>query len=128
MLTTAELTAMQATQGTTMLDACKLLPGSDVEGSYGQEETTYADTGISEVACGFEPGSAARGGSIAGVVVELAARIRLSLTAGVAVTPNYHIKLTKRLGVTLATAEEYQVTGWPKRGPTCFVVEVQRVK
>jgi hypothetical protein len=127
MLTSAELTAMQAVQAQAMLDACKLLPGSDVEGSYGQEDTTYADTGISEVACGFEAATAARGGSIAGVTVELSAQIRLSLTNGAGVTPNHHIKLTKRLGVTLSPAEEYQVVGWPKRGPTCYVVEVQRV-
>lgn len=125
MLTSSELTAMQTQAVASMLDACKVQTPSDVEGDFGQEGTTYSDG--TEIACGFEAGSAQRGSTIAGVDVELNARIRVSLAAGVSITPNHRIKLTKRLGTTLGTAEVYQVLGWPKRGPTCYVVEVRRV-
>ena len=126
MLTTAELEAMRATQATTMMDACKLLTPSDVEGNFGQEDTTY--TAGSEIPCGFEPGSAARGGSVAGLVVDLAVRFRLRLEDGASVTSGHRIELTKRMGVAISPTQVYQVMGYPKLGITCYVVEAKRVR
>ncbi|HHY54109.1 MAG TPA: hypothetical protein GYA08_01605 [Chloroflexi bacterium] len=126
MLTAAELASMQSTQAAAMMDACKLLAPMAVDGDFGQESISY--TAGSEIPCGFEPGTAARGGSVAGLVVELSARLRLRLSDGAAVTPDHRIEVTKRLGTTLSPTEVYQVVGWPKRGATCFVVEVRRVQ
>lgn len=126
MLTATDLTSMRATQTAAMMDTCKLMAPVAVTSDYGQDLPTFTDG--SEIACGFESPTAARGGSLAGVTVEMNARVRLDLTNGANVTPNHQIKITKRLGTTLTTAEEYRVAGWPKRGPTCFVVELERVK
>ena len=126
MLTASELAAMQSTQVAAMLDRCRVLTPSQTTGEFGQESISY--TPGDEIPCGFEAGTAARGGSVAGLVVELSARLRLRLTDGAAVTPDYRIELTQRQGGVLNTAETYEVVGWPKRGPTAFVVEVRRVE
>lgn len=123
MLTAAELASMQSTQAAAMMDACKLLAPSAVEGGFGQEDVSY--TAGSEIPCGFEPGSAARGGSVAGLVVDLSVRFRLRLSDGVGVTPDHRIQLTKRMGATVS--QTFQVRGWPKLGTTCYVVEAERV-
>jgi len=125
MLTAAELTAMQSTQAAAMMDACKLLTPTKTTGDYGQHGATYAEG--SEIACGFESPVAQRGGTLAGVEVILNARMRVSLTNGASVTPDTVVKVTKRLGTTLTTAEFYRVAGWPRRGPTAFVVELERI-
>lgn len=126
MLTASELAAMQSTQAAAMLDKCRLLAPTQGTGEFGQESISY--TAGDEIPCGFEAGSAARGGSVAGLVVELSARLRLRLEDGATVTPDYRIEITQRLGVVLNTAEAYRVVGGPKRGATCFVVEVERVE
>lgn len=126
MLTASELAGMRTTQAAAMLDACRLLAPTQATGEFGQESISY--TPGDEIACGFEAGSAARGGSVAGLVVELSARLRLRLADGEAVTPDYRVSVTQRLGSVLTTAETYEVVGWPKRGPTAFVVEVRRVE
>ncbi len=117
---------MRNTQTAAMMDACKLLTPSATTGDFGQHGATYSEG--SEIACGFESPTAQRGGTLAGVEVILNARVRLDLTNGANVTPNHRIKLTKRLGTALATAETYRVVGWPKRGPTGFVVELERIE
>ncbi|GIK73809.1 MAG: hypothetical protein BroJett021_27970 [Chloroflexota bacterium] len=126
MLTAAELASMQSTQAAAMMDACKLLAPTRTTGDFGQHGVTYSEG--DEIACGFESPTAQRGGTLAGVEVILNARIRLDLTNGANVTPDHRIKLTKRLGTTLSTAEVYRVAGWPRRGPTAFVVELERVE
>lgn len=125
MLTAAELSAMRSTQTAAMMDACKLLAPTATTGDFGQHGATYSEG--SEIACGFESPTAQRGGTLAGVEVILNARVRLDLTNGANVTPDTVLKLTKRLGTALATAEYYRVAGWPKQGPTAFVVELERI-
>lgn len=125
MLTAAELAAMRATQAAAMLDACKLLAPTKTTGDFGHEGATYAEG--SEIACGFESPTAQRGGTLAGVEVALNARLRLDLVNGASVTPDHRIKLTKRLGEALTTPEVYRVVGWPKRGATAFVIELERI-
>lgn len=126
MLTAAELASMQSTQAAAMMDACKLLAPTKTTGDFGQHGATYTEG--SEIACGFESPTAQRGGTLAGVEVILNARMRLSLTNGASVTPDTVIKVTKRLNTALATAEYYRVAGWPRQGPTAFVIELERIE
>jgi len=125
-LTAAELASMQSTQAAAMMDACKLLTPTKTTGDFGQHGATYVEG--SEIACGFESPTAQRGGALAGVEVVLNARMRIDLTNGASITPDHRVKLTKRLGTVLAAAEVYRVAGWPRRGPTAFVVELERIE
>lgn len=125
MLTASELAAMQAAQARAMMDACRLLTPTKTTGDFGQHGATYTEG--SEIACGFESPTAQRGGTLAGIEVILNARMRVSLANGASVTPDSVVKLTKRLNTALATAEYYRVVGWPRQGPTAFVVELERI-
>lgn len=125
MLTADEVTANRATQESSMMDRCKIMTPANVSGDYGQEAMTYSDG--SELVCGFEPASSQRSGSIAGVVVELYARLRMKSSDAVSLTPNHRIKITSRTGAALATAEVYQMIGYHRQGPTATVIDLQRV-
>jgi hypothetical protein len=125
MLTASELAAMQAAQARAMMDACRLLTPTKTTGDFGQHGATYTEG--SELACGFEAPTAQRGGTLAGVEVMLNARMRVDLVNGASMTPDTVVKLTQRLNTALATAEYYRVVGWPRRGTTCFVVEMERI-
>jgi len=125
MLTASELAGMQAAQAGAMLDRCRVLTPTAATGEFGQEGAVYEEG--AEVACGFEAGTASRGGSLAGVMVVLNARLRLGLVDGATVTPDVLIQVTARAGAVLNPAEFYRVAGWPRRGATCVVVEVERV-
>jgi hypothetical protein len=125
MLTASELAAMQAAQARAMMDACRLLTPTKTTGDFGQHGATYTEG--SELACGFEAATAQRGGTLAGVEVMLNARMRVDLVNGASMTPDTLVKLTQRLNTALATAEYYRVVGWPRQGPTAFVVEMERI-
>ncbi len=125
MLSAAELAAMQKTQTASMMDACTLLAPTKTTGDFGQQGATYTES--AEIPCGFESPGTQRSGSLAGVEVILYARIRLDLANGANVTPDHRVRITKRLGEPLTPPELYRVVGWPKRGPTAFVVELERI-
>jgi hypothetical protein len=108
-----------------MMDACRLLTPTKTTGDFGQHGATYTEG--SELACGFEAATAQRGGTLAGVEVMLNARMRVDLVNGASMTPDTLVKLTQRLNTALATAEYYRVVGWPRQGPTAFVVEMERI-
>lgn len=125
MITTAELAAMEATQVSAMGDRCKLMAPTGVSGDYGQEAVTYADG--SEIVCGFEPASTSRSVNLAGVAIESTARLRLKTSDAGSLSTNHRVKITKRNGTALSPVEVYRCAGWSMRGPSCTVVNLERV-
>jgi hypothetical protein len=122
--TTGELASLQSVQSGHMQDTCTVLTytagSADV---YGLPAETWA-TG-SSYACGFEP---VRPDELmdATEAPVIDARLRLPLAAESAVGNTSRIRLTKRYGVTI-TAQDYDIVGPVKRGPSGLVMELKLV-
>jgi len=122
--TATELSRMRTTQNGAMQDECILqryAEGAGDDYGPGGPPTYPEDTAI---ACGFKPASV-REIMDGAQVAMTAAQIRLPIAT--VLDNRDHIKLTKRFGETLLTAEAYRIIGHPKRGPSGLVVQVETV-
>lgn len=120
--TSAELAAMQATQGSAMQDTCIHL--AFTEGgvdSYGMPAVSYEEA--ETLSCGFQPSTKAE--AMKGTEVVLADAL-LRLPVDTEVDARDRFQITERFGVSIE-AETYQVLGIPERGPSGLVVKLERV-
>lgn len=115
----AELAAMQAAQEAHMMDVCQVGVRSTSQDALGEliDSFTYG----ADVACGLdqEVDRSREYRSPDGTIVEADAVVRLP--AGTSMASDSRVKVTQRLGTTLASALTYEVSGVPAEGPSGVV-------
>ena len=125
----AELAAMRGTQGGAMMDTCTLHIRSFTQDDYGEEVATWADrTGVPcglDVTGGVAANEAARA---AGTVTTISAALRLSLEDGDGLTEEDRVTVTHRNGELLTPPLAYGIDGYPRRGPTGYVLRLVEVR
>lgn len=119
--TTTELSRMQGTQDSAMMDSCKILAYSAVVDDYGNAAETY--TAGDEMDCGFDPTANREVMDDTEVVITDAA-LRLPIDTDVSNLDR--IQITKRHGVAV-TAETYEIIGNKERGPSGLVLKLRLV-
>ena len=123
-LSQGEKLGMRAAQDAHMMDRGKVRTFSaGADDSYGIPAEGWTD-GI-EIPCGFQ--FANRTDEVMGETAVVAIDAKLRLPHGTTITSQDRFLLTRRMGVTLATAEEYEVVGQPKQGPSGLYLELKRV-
>lgn len=127
MLTAADLAFMRATQIEAMGDTCTLRVWTPTIDAYGTEVEGWTDT--TGVACGLDvtPGGQERRRQD-GTIYTVAAKLRLSLDDGAALTAKDGITVTHRNGEALSPALAYGIDGQIQRGPTGIVVSLVEVR
>lgn len=119
----AELASMQATQEAHMMDACTVDAWSEgTADALGNKEPEW--TPGPETPCGFQAVTVDEVLDQGADVPTVDGRVRLPIDTTVG--PKDRITITKRHGVAVA-AEQYEVVGEKKRGPSGLVVELQKV-
>jgi len=123
MLDATDLADMRAVTEESMLDTCQILerlPGDEDGYSSRLDDWRVVETTV----CGYRP---ERSREVMGTtqVTILPAQVRLPLSVDVD-TAN-RVRITKRLGETLAAPEYYTVLGEAQRGPTAQTVSLQTV-
>jgi head-tail adaptor len=119
--TTTELSRMQGTQDSAMMDSCKILAYSAVADDYGNAAETY--TAGDEMDCGFDPTANREVMDDTEVVITDAA-LRLPIDTDVSNLDR--IQITKRHGVDVAD-ETFEIVGNAERGPSGLVLKLRRV-
>lgn len=124
LLSTTEMTEMRADQAGHYNDTCKILVWSaGTAESYGATPDVY--TAGSAMACGVEMTGGKEQTRADGTLTVIDAVVRMPLAT--IVTVKDRIQITKRHGVTLATALTFSVVGQPKWGPSALVIDLQSV-
>ena len=127
--TADELSRMRGTQGGAMMDTCTLHIRSFTQDDYGEEVATWADrTGVPcglDVTGGVAANEAARA---AGTVTTISAALRLSLEDGDGLTEEDRVTVTHRNGELLTPPLAYRIDGYPRRGPTGYVLRLVEVR
>lgn len=122
-ISATEYTRMCATASASMFDTC-------VVQTYSATSSTSAEPNVgswadgSAIACGFDA-SVSNEVSDGSQATLTDATIRLPI--GTTCTGKNRIKVTKRNGTTLGTAETYEILGEPRRGPTALVCHCKRI-
>jgi hypothetical protein len=120
--TATELSRMQVTQDSAMMDSCKILAYSAVADDYGNAAETY--TAGDEMDCGFDPTANREVMDDTQVVITDVALLRLPIDT--VVSNLDRIQITKRHGVAV-TAETYEIIGNKERGPSGLVLKLRLV-
>ena len=127
--TAAELVAMRGTQNTAMMDACTLRVRVVTQNDYGEEVESFTDT--TGVPCGLD----VTGGQAAqetrrevGDITTILAALRLSLEDGAGLTEEDAVTVTHRNGELLTPPLAYRIDGYPRRGPTGYVLRLVEVR
>jgi len=118
--TATNLSRMRTTQESAMQDVCEILGYSSVVDTYGNPKPRY--TAVATVACGFQhvrPREVLDTGELAMVD----AKLRLPIETDI--ETHDRIRMTKRFGETLATAEVYEIIGPKLRGPSGVVLSLR---
>lgn len=118
--TATVLSRMRATQEGAMQDECEILEYSSVDDAYGNPKPRH--TAIATVACGFRhvrPREVLDTGELAMIDAEL--RLAIDTQIGT----HDRVRVTKRFGETLETAEVYEVVGPTQRGPSGLVLSLR---
>lgn len=128
MLTTAELTQMQAVQDASMIDTCVIVTVTTTTGAYGGQQTATQESAATRCGLSFSSGA---GGPTArqinaqrGPLGAVDAVLRLPLATVIDATSQ--VRITHRNGVAV-TAQTYQVEGPVMPGRTCLIVGLKRV-
>ena len=116
-----ELTRMQATHAHHLHDAAQILAHSLVNDAYNVPQPTY--TAGAELPCGYEPVGTDEALDEAEVPL-FDGKFRFPI--GTELSPYDRLRLTKRYGVAI-DPEEFDLVGFPLRGPSGLVVEAKRV-
>jgi hypothetical protein len=122
--TTTELTRMQSSQETAMQDTCQVLAYSSTTDAYNNPVPTW--TPGAAIACGLEhldPEEV----QDTGLVPLIEARVRLPLDTALDALGRDRIRVTHRYGAALVTAQEFEIVGPPRRGPSGLVVDLHTV-
>ena len=124
-----ELTTMRGTQAGAMMDTCTLRTRSVTQNDYGEEVETFTDR--AGVPCGLD----VTGGTAeaeqprqAGTITTIAAALRLSLADGAGLTERDAVTVTHRNGEALNPPLAYRIDGYPRRGPTGYVLRLVEVR
>ena len=124
-----ELTRMRSTQTGAMMDTCTLRSRSFTQNAYGEEVAAWTErTGV---ACGLD----VTGGTAVneaqrqtGTVTTISAALRLSLADGAGLTEEDRITITHRNGELLTPPLVFGIDGYPRRGPTGYVLRLVEVR
>lgn len=130
-LSTLELGQMQADNESYMMDTAIIMTRSDVVDKYGQPIITW--TPGTTIPCGFAASPfkfRSRELSVYGAeeTSEILVRARVSLDYRDSLSTKDRLRLTHKLGVLLATAEDYDIQGFVEHGPSAMVVNLKRVE
>ena len=120
--TATELARMQGTQDSAMQDTCVIMAYGETTDEWGNPLPYY--TARAAQACGFRSFSPQEVQE-AGLVPTILAELRLPVAT--VLDPRDQIRITKRYGSTLATVEEYEITGPIRMGPSGIQVNLQAV-
>ncbi len=118
--TATDLARMRTSQEGAMQDECEILEYSSVSDGYGNPRARY--TAIGTLACGFRhmrPREVLDTGQLAMIDAEL--RLPVETQIGT----HDRIRMTKRYGERLATAEVYEIVGPKQRGPSGLVLSLR---
>ena len=122
MFSETELESMRVTQQIHMMDECVQMLYSAGTDDYNNPSPTYTDGDT--LVCGVKNVKHGEGMDKSQVpLVDLV--MRLSVT--VAVSHLDRFRITKRFGETLASPQEYEIVGYPQRGPSGLLVQLRRV-
>ena len=120
-----ELSRMQMTQESAMMDQCTLLrrttTGTD---DYGQPVEAFVDFAVAE--CGFDS-RASREVMGASQVPVYDARLRLAMEYESLVSNVDRVRITHRFSEALETALTYDVDGLAVRGPSGLLLNLRKV-
>ena len=122
MLTTADLTQMQAVQDASMIDTCVIVTVATVTGAYGGQQQTTSESAPTK--CGMSFNTARRMDTGRGPLATVDAVLRLPL--GAVVNANSQIRITHRNGAAV-TPQTYTVEGPVMPGRTCLIVGLKRL-
>lgn len=122
MLTSADLTQMQAVQDASMIDTCIIVTVATVTGAYGGQQATTTES--SPTRCGLSFNTARRMDAGRGPLASVDAVLRLPLAA--VVNANSQVRITHRNGAAV-TPQTYTVEGPVMPGRTCQIVGLKRV-
>ncbi len=123
--TAGQLGAMQTTQESAMQDEAQLLTrSSSSNDDYGRPVEVFTAGALYD--CGFDPSAEAEGMDEA-EVAQMAAKMRLPLSAQGDFDNADRWKITKRFGVTLTSQPDYEIVGDPERGPSGLVLNLKLV-
>lgn len=111
--TTDELTRMQTTQESAMMDTCVVMAYSSMTDDYGNPKPVYTDTYESE--CGLEHLNPAEV-QATGEVPIVDARLRLPIDTEL--DERDRIKITHRFGAELDIPQTFEIAGPVERGPS----------
>jgi len=123
-LTDDEMNWMKEVQDAHMMDMGKVrtFSAGTVNG-YGIPANSWVD-GV-EIACGFQ--FANRTDEVQGETDVVVIDAKLRLLHGTAITSQDRFLLMRRMGVVLPTAENYEVVGQPRQGPSGLYIDLARV-
>lgn len=120
--TTTEMERMQEAQETGMMDTCELLIRTErAQDEYGMPVEQWVIGSV--CACGLENRAADE--TLNGEADLFDARIRLPLDTDLSRVDR--LRLTRRFGMLLEQAEDYELVGETQRGPSGLLANVRRV-
>lgn len=122
MLTTADLSQMQAVQDASMIDTCVIVTVTTTAGAYGGQQATTTES--SPTRCGLSFNTARRMDAGRGPLAAVDAVLRLPLAA--VVNASSQIRITHRNGAAV-TPQTYTVEGPVMPGRTCQIVGLKRL-
>jgi hypothetical protein len=127
-LTTDELSRMQTTQESAMMDTCIILRCTDgCADEYGMPITAWVEGAA--IVCGYDGRRHVEAGIPAGTPATQVAltdgRVRLPIETDISNLDR--IELTHRFGVLLPEPALFEISGDPRRGPSGLLVDVRRV-
>ena len=130
-LSSLELSQLQSDNEDHMNDLCNIMARSDTVDDYGQPVGAWTAE-YSDVPCSFEFSPfkfRARETSFPGEETsEILVRARLPLSYYDNISQEKRLRLTKRFGATLTTAEDYEIQGFPERQAFGITVNLQRIE
>ena len=125
LLSAADLTAMRATQVSSMADTCVHSQRSATQDAYGQPVESWTDK--LTYACGLNVKSGREWRRPESTDVITDGQMRLPLSALGVIVATDRVRVTHRQGAALTVAVVYEIEGEPRLGPTCLVADLRRV-
>ncbi len=119
--TADELDRMRSTQEDAMQDTCIVLTPVDRQDDWGNPVSGWTES--EDTPCGYRPMSP-REVQASGLVPEIVGQLRLAHDT--VITSRCRVRLTKRFGGFLSSAETFEVTGPIQLGPSGMIVYLKR--
>jgi hypothetical protein len=119
-----ELSRMQGTQESAMMDTVQRLERSVVKDQYNADSETF--TPGTSYPGGFDPDPSTEG-MAASEVAMMDAKLRMPLSVDGVIGTGDRVRITHRFGVALDSPPDFEVVGLPERGPSGLVLTLKRV-